>query len=251
MGFFGQADAYMNLVLPIVVILLVLFVPIDMAEGSDRNMDDKGDSKTGAENEAFIEAFIDTVFPSNRPTELVRRRREDIDIVVRGNATFEIFKYIDSTITALSKLLPYDVVIRDRGDVNTAIVFTDDVRRDSFGALSDVIRHFLLPDQTVEDAFWKFGDSKCLIITPGDEDKVLGLLMVSSNRTADLEYVKFCIKSGLLRSMGLLGERAHNELLHDEQLFHISDLDKRILDVLYSNRLNGKDFKGAVRVLRE
>ncbi len=181
----------------------------------------------------------------------MRRRRDDIHFAILGSATFETFKYVDSAVTSLSKILPYDVSVRDGGNVNTVIFFTDNVRRDSFGRLRDLIQEFLFPDETIEDAFRKFGNSKCLLITPGYADKVSGVLMVLSNQKDDFEYVKFCFKSTLLRSLGLLGKRTNNELMNDGNEFNITNLDKRILRALYSEELNGKDLEGAVRVLTE
>ncbi len=233
------------------LVFLAIFASANPAPGSDGAANDRHGSKAAIEKEVFIHAFIDTVFPTLRPTELVRRRREDIAIVVRGNVNFEISQYLESAINTISKLMPYDVSVRKGGDVDTVLLFTDDVRRDSFGVLRNVIRQTLLPGQTVEDAFRKNGNSRCLIITPGHEDRVLGVLMVLSNNALDTGYVKFCIKSGLVRSLGLIGRRAYNTLRRDERLFHISDQDKKILEALYSKALDGKDLKGAVRVLRK
>ena len=227
---------------------LVLFV--NLAQGGDGNMSLEKSPKNMVETEAFVEAFIDTVFPTNRANEPLRRRREDIRISIQGHAPYQAFRYIDSAVVEISKLISHDILIVDKGDVNTVIFFTDDVYKDSLGAFRKYIQQFLLPDETVESAFRTSGNSRCLVVTPGTEDKVSGLAVVLSNRSHDFDYVKYCFKFGLLRSLGMLGRRKINKLKKDGEFFQMTDLDKKILAVLYSESLSNLDFQGAVKYLR-
>ncbi len=207
--------------------------------------------------EDFARLFVDTVFPKDPRTDRTLRQWTGdirIGIQVRTTVDDEILNYIDSAISEMSRVFPYDISIVDDktkiDDVNTpiktniAIAFVDSDESPFANAL-----HWRNVKESTEAKGASFGlerlevigdiwskDPHCFLSEVITKGEIVGAAMVLSNSPDDIDIVKECLQDYFLKILGLLGNN-RSVVSKPDGHFHISLVDSLMLKYLYSERL--------------